>query len=46
MLPVLDDLAGADEIELALDICEAGRSAAQKSRQFALVNELRQGPMN
>jgi len=41
VLPVVDDLAGADDIELALDVCEAGRAAAQKSRQFALVNELR-----
>lgn len=40
-LPVMDDLAGAAEIALALEVCEAGRSAAQKSRQFALVNELR-----
>jgi len=40
-LPVVDELAGGEEIGLALDICEAGRSAAQKSRQFVLVNELR-----
>ncbi len=39
-LPVVGDLTDADEIELALDICEAGRSAAQKSRQLALVKEL------
>ena len=30
----------ASEIELPLSVCEAGRSAAQKSRQFELVKEL------
>ena len=39
-LPVVGNLADADEIELALDVCEAGRAAAAKSRQFALVKEL------
>ena len=37
---VVGSLTDADEIELALDVCEAGRSAAQKSRQIALVKEL------
>ena len=36
---VVGSLTDADEIELALDVCEAGRSAAQKSRQIALVKE-------
>ena len=38
-LQVVGKLADAGEIELALDVCEAGRSAAQKSRQIALVKE-------
>lgn len=36
----IGNLTDADEIELALDVCEAARPAAQKSRQFALVKEL------
>jgi hypothetical protein len=39
-LPIVGNLTDADEIELALDVCEAGRAAASKSRQFALVKEL------
>ncbi len=38
-LPVVRNLTDVDEIELALDVCEAGRAAAAKSRQFALVKE-------
>ena len=38
-LQVVGKLTDAGEIELALDVCEAGRSAAQKSRQIALVKE-------
>jgi len=39
-LLVVGNLTDADEIELARDVCEAGRAAAAKSRQFALVKEL------
>jgi len=39
-LPIVGNLTDADEIELALEVCEAGRAAASKSRQFALVKEL------
>ena len=37
---LLDDLAGADEYETAIGLCEAARSAARKARQYALVREL------
>jgi len=39
-LQLVDNLADEDEIELALDVCEAGRAAASKSRQSALVKEM------
>ena len=35
-----DKLADKDEIELALDVCEADRAAASRSRQSALVKEM------
>jgi hypothetical protein len=38
-LQVVGKLTDAGEIELALGVCEAGRSAAQKSRQIPLVKE-------
>ena len=39
-LQVVKDWADASEVELPLSVCEAGRSAAQKARQFELVKEL------
>ncbi len=39
-LQLVGDWTDASEIELPLSVCEAGRSAAQKSRQFELVKEL------
>jgi hypothetical protein len=39
-LPIVGNLTDADEIDLALDVCEAGRAAASKSRQSALVKEM------
>ncbi len=39
-LQLVKDWTDAGEIELPLSVCEAGRAAAQKARQFELVKEL------
>lgn len=39
-LQVVKDWTDASEVELPLSVCEAGRSAAQKAREFKLVKEL------
>ena len=39
-LQLVGNWTDASEIELPLSVCEAGRSAAQKARQFELVKEL------
>ncbi len=39
-LQLVKDWTDAGEVELPLSVCEAGRSAAQKAREFKLVKEL------
>lgn len=39
---VVSGLSDADEIDLALDVCNAATATAQKSRQFAIAKDLAQ----